>query len=129
MVALETINKLEWGIWQGCPLSAYLLILVNEVLANNICNDSQIKGIKIDNIEIKISLLADYITLILIDLISMRKAVSTCKLFQQCSGLKLNINKPKAQHTGNVIDPDHFPRGLSWIQSPVETLGVTIHWI
>ncbi len=81
--------KLERGVRQGCPLSAYLFILAIKVLANKIRNDPDIKGIKIDNKEIKISLLADNIILILKDLFSLK----TFKRFQHCSGLKLNINK------------------------------------
>ncbi len=62
---------------QGCPLSTYLFILAIEVLANKIQNDSDIKGIKIDNKEIKISLLADDITLILKDLLYLENSVKT----------------------------------------------------
>ncbi len=49
--------KLQRGVRQGCPPSAYLFIIALETLANKIRNDTNIKGIKIDNKEIKISLL------------------------------------------------------------------------
>ncbi len=65
--------KLKRGVRQGCPLSAYLFILAIEVLASKIRNDPDIKGIKNDNKEFKISLLADGITLILKDLLSLEK--------------------------------------------------------
>ncbi len=57
--------KLQGGVRPGCPLSAYLFITTLETLPNKILNDSNIKGINIDNKEIKISLLANDIILIL----------------------------------------------------------------
>ncbi len=65
--------KLQRVVRQGCPLSANLFITTLEILANKIRNYTNIKGIKIDNKEIKISLLADDITLILLDLDSVKK--------------------------------------------------------
>ncbi len=65
--------KLQKGVRQGCPLSAYLFITALETLAIKIRNDKNIKGIKIYTKEIKISLLADGITLILSELDSVKK--------------------------------------------------------
>ncbi len=70
--------KLERGVKQGCPLSAYLFIVVIETLASKIRNDKSIEGIKIDKKEITISLLADDITLLLINLKSLKKTCSFC---------------------------------------------------
>jgi hypothetical protein len=58
--------KLERGVRKGCPLSAYLFIISIEILAIKIRNDPEIKGIKIGIEEIKLSLLEDDITLLLI---------------------------------------------------------------
>ncbi len=118
--------KLERSVRQGGHLSAYLFILAIKLLANKIRNDLDIKGIKIDNKEIKIRLLADNITLILKDLLSLENLLKTFKLFQHCSGLKLNIDKTKAKHIRKNLNPDHFPHGLSWIKTPLETLGIFI---
>ncbi len=66
MATLGFFN-LERGVRQGCPLSAYLFILAMDILANKIRHEKDIKGIKIDKEEIKLSMLADDLTLILQD--------------------------------------------------------------
>ncbi len=62
MVPQVNIFKLQRRVRQDCRLSAYLFILALETLAMKIRSDKNIKGIKVDNKEIKISLLADDIT-------------------------------------------------------------------
>jgi hypothetical protein len=109
---------------QGCPLSAYLFITVIETLANKIRNDTTIKGILIDNKEIKISLLADDATCFLLDNMSLNNVIILLKLFQHSSGLKINIEKTKAKYIGSLKNNDYFPHGLSWIKKPIETLGI-----
>ena len=118
--------KLQRGVRQGCPLSAFLFILCLETLANKIRNDKNIKGIKLGNREIKISLLADDITLILADLDSVKNSLNVLKLFTKCAGLKINVEKTQAKHIGSLITCDHYPHGLSWIKTPIETLGIVI---
>jgi len=55
---LEAI-PLKSGTRQGCPLSAYLFNIVLEVLAREIRQQKEIKGIQIGKEEVKISLFAD----------------------------------------------------------------------
>ncbi len=62
------------------------------------------KGIIIVNTEIKISLLADDITLILKDLNLVENTIKTLKLFHKCSGLKINIEKTKAKYIGKYYN-------------------------
>ncbi len=76
MVTLEYILNYKEELRQGCPLSAFLCIATLETLANKVRNDSNIKGIKLDIKEIKISLLTDNITLILFDLESVKNSLA-----------------------------------------------------
>ncbi len=48
------------------------------------------------------------------------------KNFSLCSGLRINIEKTKATNIGITLTSDHYPHGLSWIKTPLETLGIYI---
>ncbi len=67
----EGYFKLERGVRQDCSLLAYLFILAIEFLANKLRYEKNIKGIKIENKIIKLSMLVDELTLILQDLKSI----------------------------------------------------------
>ena len=56
--------EIQRGVRQGCPLSPYLFILSAEVLATAIRKNTNIKGISVNNVEIKLSQYADDTTLI-----------------------------------------------------------------
>ncbi len=107
--------KLERGVRQGCRLSAYLFILAIEILENKIRYEKNITGLKIDNKIIKLTLLADDLTLILKDLLVVENALKLLRKFSYCSGLKINIDKIKAKCIGRSLTPDHYPHGLCWI--------------
>ena len=54
----KSIN-MQRGIFQGCPISPYLFLLVIECMALAIRQNPNITGIPIENVDLKISLLAD----------------------------------------------------------------------
>ena len=58
---------LESGTRQGCPLSPYLFNIVLEVLARAIGQQKEIKGIQIGKEEVKISLFADDMIVLISD--------------------------------------------------------------
>ena len=83
----------ERGVRQGDPLSAYLFIIALEVLCVNIRNSNDIRGIKVDNKEIKVSLLADDLTVFLKDDLSLTNFLKLIEDYGTCSGLKVNHEK------------------------------------
>jgi exonuclease III len=115
--------KLERGVRQGCPLSAYLFIMVVELLANKIRNTKEIKGIKIGQMEIKIIQMADDTTVFVEDIESLNKTLEIIELFGLFAGLKLNKSKTEAMWLGKWRDSECQPIGLKWVKE-VHSLGI-----
>ena len=80
----------ERGVRQGDPLSAYLFIIVLEILCISISNSKDIRGIKVDNEEIRLSLFADDLTGFLRDNLSLVSFLKLIEDYGSCSGLKKN---------------------------------------
>jgi hypothetical protein len=74
------------GVRQGDPLSTYLFIPVLETLANYIRCDNNIKGIKINNQEVKLVIFADDLTAFLRDRLSFLHLRTIFKMFASSSG-------------------------------------------
>ena len=114
------------GVRQGCPLSPYLFLLSAEILACNIRQNKNINGIHINNIEIKLSQLADDTTCFIKNENSLHHLLDTFKLFNKCAGLGINIDKTSARCLGSFTPSADKLMGLEWSQEPVYTLGVHI---
>ncbi len=69
---------------------------------------------------IKLSMLADDLTLILQDLKLVQNALKLLQNFSLCSGSRINIEKTKVKNIGITLTSDHYPHGLSWIKTPLE---------
>ena len=88
--------QLQRGVRQGCPLFPYLFILSAEILAKATRSNKNIKGISVNNSEIKISQYADDTTFILNGTSeSFSATLQTIETFGSMSGLRLNSKKPK----------------------------------
>jgi hypothetical protein len=108
---------------QGCPLSAYLFIVVVEVLAIKIRGDDNIKSIKIGEKEIKVIQMADDTTCFLKDIQSLRVLLYTLEDFKKYAGLKLNLTKSEAMWLGKSRNSSEKPLGLKYVKG-AKALGI-----
>jgi hypothetical protein len=115
--------QLERGVRQGCPLSAYLFIMVVELLAHKIRKSDQIKGIKIGQTEIKLVQMADDTTVFTEDINSIENILKILAKFEQYAGLKLNKSKTEAMWLGKDINNRQTPLEIKWVKH-VHSLGI-----
>ena len=89
------------GIRQGCPISALLYILSAEIMAVNIRNNKNIRGIKVRNAkEIKLTQMADDTTIFLESENCIPVLLNEIQRFTEVSGLKLNKTQNKRYTLG-----------------------------
>ncbi len=69
-------------------------------------------------------MLVDDLILIIQDLKSVENALKLLKNFSLCSGLRINTEKTIVKNIGITLTSDHYPQGLSWIKTPLETLRI-----
>ena len=118
------------GVRQGCPLSPYLFIIAAEMLAISIRNNKEIKGMKVNNKEIKINQYADDTSLTLqFSPETVTEALKVFKDFEAASGLKMNLEKTEVLRIGAIKNTDIIlcpETNLKWTNDPVKLLGVLI---
>ena len=85
---------LRSGTWQGCPLSPLLFKIVLKILATEIREEKEIKGIQIRKEEIRLSLFADDMILYIENpKDSIRKLLELISEFSKVAGYKINTQK------------------------------------
>lgn len=94
------------GIRQGCPISGYLFILVIEILALKIRSCSEIKGIKVDGHEFKLSVYADDLTGFVESVNDAEIFLDVVRNFKRFSGLQINLNKTEALPLGTTREQE-----------------------
>ena len=109
---------LRRGIRQGCPCSSLIFVICVEIMATQLRNDNNIKGIEIrldgKTHNLKISQLADDTTLFPKSKEEIQKALNIIEMFGTYSGLKLNRSKTegiwigKLKHTKDKVDDINF---------------------
>jgi exonuclease III len=92
--------NIKRGIRQGCPLSALLFILAVEILSIHLRGNEKVKGININDTELKLTQLADDTTLFVEDTKSLSVAFEIMQTFYDNSGLKLNYTKTEVLPIG-----------------------------
>ena len=98
---------IERGCRQGDPISPYLFVLCAEILAGQIREETNIKAIKIEDTEFKISQFADDTTFLLEgDRNSFEKLFDILNEFGEISGLKLNAEKTNNIWLGSLKNSD-----------------------
>ena len=116
------------GIFQGCPVSPYLFLLIIETLAISVRQNKDIKGIPVNGSECKISLLADDSTCFLDGSYdSFNHLFNTLNSFAKSSGCKINLSKSNAVWIGAKKGSQYFPfsdQGLTWKSNQFKALGI-----
>ena len=105
--------NIRCGVRQGDPLSPLLFILAIEVLACRIRDDKEIKGILIDEQEIKLTLFADDMTCFLTDTACYHRLLAQLQLFSKFSNLRVNNDKTEIFAIGrHHLDETKYPHTL-----------------
>ena len=92
---LSDFFPVESGVKQGCPIAPLLFVLAAEILAQNIIQDDNIKGVKYpgSSAHLKIQRFADDTSFFCKSIIDIREILSRLKAFSIFSGLVINIKK------------------------------------
>ena len=117
------------GCRQGDPSSPYLFILSGQILSILAQNEKKIKGIKLGNIEYKLTQFADDTTLLKEgSQDSLQTALNILEIFDSMSGLKMNTLKTKLiwigrkKHCKNKLCVNSM---LEWGITEFVLLGIT----
>ena len=114
--------QVRCGVRQGDPLSPLLFILALEVVACRIREDNEIRGILINEQEIKLTLFADDMTCFLKDIASYHRLVATLQLFSRFSNLHVNNEKTEIFAIGrHCLDQINLPHK---IRTSIKILGI-----
>ena len=112
------------GVRQGDPLSPYLFSLTLETLLTAMKQTQDIKGIVVENKEIKCIAFADDLTNLLRDKESYDCLISLLNTYGECSGFKLNKDKKEAYWLGNSYR-NHEALDINKVNEPIKILGIS----
>ena len=121
---VSTFFHLQRGFRQGCPLSGILFVLGIELFARALKNKASVKGIRVDDHEIKIAQYADDTTVFVRDKESVLELLEFLREFSSLSGLEINTSKTEAMWLGQWKNNQDTPFGFKWPKEPILSLGV-----
>ena len=105
-------------------------LLCGEVLAHQLKQNENIKGIKIHDVIALISQFADDTTLFLsYDLITLNEVVKTLTVVEQNTGLKINYDKTSFYRIGSLRESNamlYTSKCFNWCNDVIDVLGVQI---
>ena len=104
-------------------ISPYLFILALETLLTAIKQNQDIKGIVVEDKEIKCIAFADDLTNLMRDKESYASLSLLLSTYGQCSGLKLNQDKKEAYWLGNSLR-NHEVLDINKVNEPIKILGI-----
>ena len=105
------------------PLSSYLFVLSFEILGQ-IIKSNKIKGIKVNNEEIKILQYADDTVAIVNNLPTVKKMFEEIEQFGGYSGLKINRDKSEGYWLGRNRHSNSKPLSIKLPEQGIKILGV-----
>jgi len=109
-------------------LSSLIFIICIELLSNHIETNENIKGIQLENLEIKQTLFADDATYFNNgDETSLAALIETLNNVSCVSGLCLNINKTTILRVGSFKNTDQtyfYENKFIWTNTSAKTLGI-----
>ena len=115
---------LQRGVRQGCPLSGVLFVLGIEHFGRALKNNKSIKGILVNNHEIKVTQYADDTTVFVRDRDSVVQLLDLLQNFSLLSGLEINTAKTEAMWLGQWKNNEDTPFGFKWPKEPILSLGI-----
>ena len=128
---LSSFFNIQRGCRQGDPLSPYLFVICVEFLAVKIRQNKKIKGIKISQIEFKISQYADDTSVILDGTeTSLNQTLEELDYFSRISGLSINFDKTQLVWIGAEKFSSRSIKTkwkLSWGKNNFRLLGINFN--